>query len=490
MSGCQGSSINGKEDSTLIDGVFGDIKARDARKARDDGTFTTADQRGPNSRSKIQNYMPDSGGLTPVDSDDASTAGQYTLNFENTDIKDVVRAVLNDALKVNYTINGDVSGPVSISTVRPVSREALLKTLESSLASFGFSLIKTGSGYRVTATETSAGTVDNGRKVRAGYGVSIVPLKFLPASSVMEMLNGFVAPAEGLRINAAGNSLIVRGTLAQIEQVKRLVGELDVPRKQIELSLWIIDIKKTELDRLGVNWSGGINIGNRLAIGINQSPSVSTLDGSRFLASVQAMASKGDAHIVSRPVLLTQENIPAYFDSNQTFYAQLVGDRAVSLEQVTYGTLVSVHPRISSGNEVEIQLKIEDGAADGTRSVASLPVVNRTLIDTVARVPQQLSLLVGGYTRSQSEQGYSGIPGLRRIPGVGKLFGQDSTTSESLVRVFLIQPRLLAGSDPVEGPCMPEVYGPGVGESVRDALRGLHPQLSAGEVADGDAAGH
>jgi len=227
MSGCQGSSINGKEDSTLIDGVFGDIKARDARKARDDGTFTTADQRGPNSRSKIQNYMPDSGGLTPVDSDDASTAGQYTLNFENTDIKDVVRAVLNDALKVNYTINGDVSGPVSISTVRPVSREALLKTLESSLASFGFSLIKTGSGYRVTATETSAGTVDNGRKVRAGYGVSIVPLKFLPASSVMEMLNGFVAPAEGLRINAAGNSLIVRGTGPQRTEVIEAVMSFD-----------------------------------------------------------------------------------------------------------------------------------------------------------------------------------------------------------------------------------------------------------------------
>ncbi|MFI8718490.1 type III secretion system outer membrane ring subunit SctC [Stenotrophomonas sp. NPDC077464] len=288
---------------------------------------------------------------------------------------------------------------------------------------------------------------------------------------------------------AETNSLIVRGTLAQIEQVKRLVGELDIPRKQIELSLWIIDIKKTELDRLGVNWSGGINIGNRLSIGINQSPSVSTLDGSRFLASVQAMASKGNAHIISRPVLLTQENIPAYFDSNQTFYTQLIGERATSLEQVTYGTLVSVHPRISSGNDVEMQLKIEDGAADGTRSVDALPLVNRTVIDTVARVPQQLSLLVGGYTRSQSDQGYSGIPGLRRIPGVGKLFGQDSTSSENLVRVFLIQPRLLTGSDPVDAYRMPDVYGPTVGESVRDAIRGLHPQLNDGEGAHGTA-GH
>lgn len=228
LPGCQSSSVDGKENSTFIDGVFGDIKAREARKARDDGTFTTADSRGPNSRSKIQSFMPDAGGLTPVDSDDAATAGEYTLNFENTDIKDVVRAVLNDALKVNYTINGDVSGPVSISSARPVSREALLRTLESSLSSFGFSLVKSGNGYRVTASEAvTGGTVDNGRKVRAGYGVSIVPLKYLPASSIMELLTGFVAPTEGLRINTAGNSLIIRGTGPQRAEVIEAIMSFD-----------------------------------------------------------------------------------------------------------------------------------------------------------------------------------------------------------------------------------------------------------------------
>lgn len=226
--GCQGSSVDGKEDSALIDGVFGDLKARESRRARDDGVFSTADRRGPNSSSNIQNFMPDNGGLTPVDSDEAATAGEYTLNFENTDVKDVVRAVLNDALKVNYTISGDVSGPVTISSARPVSREALLKTLETSLASFGFSLVKSGAGYRVTASDTvTGGTVDRGRKVRAGYGVSIVPLKYLPASSVMELLNGFVAPAEGLRVNAAGNSVIVRGTGPQRTEVIEAIMSFD-----------------------------------------------------------------------------------------------------------------------------------------------------------------------------------------------------------------------------------------------------------------------
>lgn len=226
MSGCQGSSINGKEDSTFIDGVFGDIKARESRKAKNDGVFSTADRRS-DSRNSSENYMPDTGGITPVDSDDTATAGQYTLNFENVDVKDVVRAVLNDALKVNYTINGDVSGPVTISSARPVSRDALLKSLESSLATFGFSLVKSGDGYRVTATDTSAGTIDSGRKVNAGFGVSIVPLKYLPASSVMELLNGFVGQAEGLRINVAGNSIFVRGSGPQRKEVVEAIFSFD-----------------------------------------------------------------------------------------------------------------------------------------------------------------------------------------------------------------------------------------------------------------------
>ncbi|MGH8089062.1 MAG: secretin N-terminal domain-containing protein, partial [Stenotrophomonas sp.] len=111
------------------------------------------------------------------------------------------------------------------------------------------------------------------------------PRELAPQRATVSATNAVVLPY------AETNSLIVRGTLAQIEQIKRLVAELDVPRRQIELSLWIIDINKTELDRLGVNWSGGINIGNRLSIGINQAQPVSTLDGARFLASVQALSS-------------------------------------------------------------------------------------------------------------------------------------------------------------------------------------------------------
>lgn len=274
------------------------------------------------------------------------------------------------------------------------------------------------------------------------------------------------------------NSLIVRGTLAGIQKVKQLVAELDLPRKQIELSLWIIDVHKKQLDAIGVKWSGQVGISGRLGIGFNGA--TSTLDGERFLASVTALSEQGHASVVSRPVLLTQENVLAHFDSNSTFYARLQAERATSLEAVTYGTMISVLPRVSVDEEVEMQLKIEDGTASGAE-VEGLPVINRTTIDTVARVPHRLSLLVGGYTRHQQARDRTTIPGLGRIPWLGHAFRHRSGLNQEMVRVFLIQPRVRTraelsprdGFDSVDDLPLPAQYQH-VSDSIREALDGKH----------------
>jgi len=149
-------------------------------------------------------------------------------------------------------------------------------------------------------------------------------------------------------------------------------------------------------------------------------------------------------------VLLTQENVLAHFDSNSTFYARLQSERAASLEAVTYGTLISVLPRVSADDEVEMQLKIEDGTSSG-KEVEGLPVINRTTIDTVARVPHHLSLLVGGYTRHEQARDRTAIPGLGRIPFLGNAFRHRSDRHQELVRVFLIQPRVRTPDDLLPG---------------------------------------
>ncbi|EMT6576402.1 type III secretion system outer membrane ring subunit SctC [Providencia rettgeri] len=249
------------------------------------------------------------------------------------------------------------------------------------------------------------------------------------------------------------NSLIVKGSQEQIRYVRQLVNTLDMRRRQVELSLWIIDITRSELDNLGVNWEVGTFSTGTGSVSFNRS----TLSNSQqFLLQIDALNKSGNGHIVSRPVLLTQENIPALFDNNTSFYAKLQGERIATLEQVTYGTMVSVMPRISAGNNVEMEVNIEDGAESRdstgkTSSVEGLPAVNRTSINTVARIAKDSSLLIGGYTREQYVENESKIPFLGDLPYVGGLFSHSSTNQQKMVRLFLIQPRLLDENEGWDG---------------------------------------
>lgn len=239
------------------------------------------------------------------------------------------------------------------------------------------------------------------------------------------------------------NSLLVKGTVSQVDFIEKLVATLDIPKRHIELSLWIIDIDKTDLEQLGADWSGTIKIGSSLSASFNNSGSISTLDGTQFIATIQALAQKRRAAVVARPVVLTQENIPAIFDNNRTFYTKLVGERTAELDEVTYGTMISVLPRFAARNQNELLLNIEDGNeinSDKT-NVDDLPQVGRTLISTIARVPQGKSLLIGGYTRDTNTYESRKIPILGSIPFIGILFGYEGTNANNIVRVFLIEPR-------------------------------------------------
>ncbi|QHB33884.1 EscC/YscC/HrcC family type III secretion system outer membrane ring protein [Yersinia canariae] len=249
------------------------------------------------------------------------------------------------------------------------------------------------------------------------------------------------------------NSLVVKGSAEQIRYVRQLVHTLDNSRSQVELSLWIIDVTQSKVDDLGVRWEAG-NIG---VAGGSVTFNRSTLSDSKtFLAQIDAISKTGNARIVSRPVILTQENVPALFDNNTSFYARVEGERVASLQQVTYGTMISVLPRLSGGASVEMEVNIEDGGLNRDNSgkladIAGLPEVNRTNINTVARIGRDKSLLIGGYTRDQVEEGESRIPLLSDIPLLGNLFKYRSHNQQKMIRIFLIQPRLLDENEAWDG---------------------------------------
>lgn len=305
-------------------------------------------------------------------------------------------------------------------------------------------LFMSSEGIKKAAIEPRRG-IENDNEQQDDKAVNSIQEANAPLMTKMGQYNVELVPLPG------SNSLLVKTSREGLALVGSLITQLDKPKRQVELSLWIIDISKNKADSLGVNWqaSYGANKGSFFF----NTASLSAASGLSFLGKIKALSEDGEAQMVSRPILLTQENTPAIFDNNTTFYTQIKGERVASLESTTFGTMISVLPRIGNLNkDIEMIINLEDGAEKkddngDDESVEKLPVINRTNISTVARVSEGGSLLIGGYTREDNVKAENSVPFLSTIPLIGRAFSYQSENNKKMIRIFMLQPRLLENSD-------------------------------------------
>ena len=169
--------------------------------------------------------------------DDASTetadtrgfdgdGGGYRMNFEDAEVKDVMQAVLGNVLGASYTIAPNVSGRITISSSAPQNRGELLGTLETALALQGLSLTRTGSAYRIAPLMLGGGTLDQNGNV-AGFGISVVPLRYTSVASMNKLLGGFVVEADGIKIDSSRNTVIIRGPGPRRAEIVRAIKAFD-----------------------------------------------------------------------------------------------------------------------------------------------------------------------------------------------------------------------------------------------------------------------
>ncbi|WP_263079047.1 type III secretion system outer membrane ring subunit SctC [Endozoicomonas sp. Mp262] len=249
------------------------------------------------------------------------------------------------------------------------------------------------------------------------------------------------------------NAILIQDSPERMALYRTLIAELDQPQSQVEIGLSIIDVNAGNLDELGVDWNFSHNLGggNSLEFVTPGGLDPVTVVGSNitnFVSRVKLLSQKGKARIASRPAILTQNNTEAVLDFSSTFYVPLQGKEAVKLESVDYGTVLNLRPRIvetPGKKQVALKIHIEDGAQASNDKVSGtqLPLVNRTMIDTLATINENESLLIGGYFRDVVIDGENKIPVLGDIPLLGKLFRSKSHKVEQTVRLFLLQPRIL-----------------------------------------------
>ncbi|MEN8170813.1 MAG: type II secretion system secretin GspD [Pseudomonadota bacterium] len=157
--------------------------------------------------------------------------GDITLNFEKTDIQEVVKVIVGDLLKENYAVGPGVAGMVSLQTSRPIGREMLLPMLENLLRMNGAVLVREEGMYRVNALADAArGTLTPsiGAPKSVGYHVAVVPLRYISATEMHKVLQPVIPEGGPLLVDDKRNLLMLGGSSQELTSWMSLVDIFDV----------------------------------------------------------------------------------------------------------------------------------------------------------------------------------------------------------------------------------------------------------------------
>jgi general secretion pathway protein D len=191
---------------------------------------TTASQNGGGARAAMYEGVE----VTAVSDDRPQITGSgsgFDLNFENTPVATVAKVVLGDILQTGYTIDPRVQGTVSLVSIRPVPKSDIVFVLENALRLSGVVLLRDTAGYRLTplGDAIGAGRIDAASgSPEPGFGVSVVPLQYVSAQTLLKLMDSFATKAGAVRADVTRNLILIQGTGAERRAAVDTVMSFDV----------------------------------------------------------------------------------------------------------------------------------------------------------------------------------------------------------------------------------------------------------------------
>ncbi|MDR2488965.1 MAG: type III secretion system outer membrane ring subunit SctC [Desulfovibrio sp.] len=265
------------------------------------------------------------------------------------------------------------------------------------------------------------------------------------------------------------NAVVVADKQSRMPYYETVIAALDKPLDLVEIHAAIVDINASYVRNLGITWGGermagdfAGSQGSMGAPGASMGPStgtgfaLSTLYNTAlntFFSNIYALEERGEGAVLSRPSVLTLDNVQASLEYTTTFYIKLEGYQAVDVVPVTSGTTLKVTPRIlrmpdGKPSRLSMTIVISDGsdplAAGQSTWVNGVPPVKKVTINTQAMVAEGQSLLLGGFYYERRTDGASGTPGLMNVPVLGSLFRRTDADVQRMERLILISPRIIS----------------------------------------------
>jgi general secretion pathway protein D len=262
-------NVLNNEDQRREPDVFDKIRSVDLLPRFPAPTGTTTTGRGQGAGP--QTYLGD--GAQPRDVSNIVGAQQaaggegFELNFENTPVTGVAKVVLGDILQLGYLIDPRVQGTITLASGRPVPKSDLLYVLESALRMSGAALVKDKRGYVIMPANDAvgAGTVDTAARGEPGFGITVIPLHYVSATTLGKLLDSFAVKPGSVRADPQRNFVVVQGSGADRRNAVETIMSFDADWMRGQ-SVGIYPVRNSmpepiiaELERIMDSGEGGLS---------------------------------------------------------------------------------------------------------------------------------------------------------------------------------------------------------------------------------------
>ena len=306
---------------------------------------------------------------------------------------------------------------------------------------------------------------------------------------IKELIKPILTPGTGIvNFEPKTNTIVIIDSAHRIEQARELLHNVDQVKGQIIVETKILRVNSGAAERIGVNWAGSLGeTGTDLRIvrdlnsvfGLD-SPILDGVDGDgstnlvlsplQLSGVLRALSEGGIANQVSNPTLITEDNEQASISIidripiiTTTTTQNTTGGNPTVTEEVRYkidsadksidtdpekhreiGISLVVTPTLLPDGT--IRMKMRPRSAQIVEQIKSItgntyPRVTESMVESLARVPNGHSLVVGGFYGESQQRDRNKVPLLGDIPMLNFFFKSKETVKEQASLVFIVTPK-------------------------------------------------
>ncbi len=405
------------------------------------------------------------------------TGEPISLNLKDVDLKDFFR-LIHEISGLNIIVDPNVTGTVTLVLDAVPWDQALDIVLKNNRLgrTLEGNVLRIARLDTLTAEQEAAVKLAAAREEAQPLVTVFRPVNYAKANTIATMLKSWVGGGALSRrgnvlVDERTNTLIVSDIQTQIPIIESIIGRLDKKAKQVSIEARIVranaDFSRTLATTLSAAYTNlkgntvmaagtgtGATAGSTSPADLEvTTPTVSGFGvyaisnaGARYVinAAIAAEEFRGQAKTISRPTIVTQNNVPGSVRQGTMIPIQTTINNTISITYQNATLELRVTPQVTEDGNIFLDVNVTN-ATPGAVLTGAGPSINTQQATTQVLVPDGGTVVFGGVTVTTRSRSATQVPLLGSIPIIGNLFKSSVVTDNDQELLFFVTPKVLPG---------------------------------------------